>query len=210
MGERYLPKFDNLTDIAKNLGFANCHLKLASFRWLKKVCCSREYKKYSRSAKEEYDSYDRCEKEMIAAFAEEPIKEKVSKDGRGNNGPLIKRIFSHPEAAAGIFHVPEDLLEDLLIIFGTLDCGHFVDVQKFKSNCETWLDRFHESDIAYCWLNPTLHFVLHHGWKVSIFISRSLIEAIFLSQFKQRYFSPQIPIESTPQKSSAFSLSIPI
>ena len=182
MAQRYHEKFDTLIEEAKNLGFANCHLKLAAFRWLKKVCCSREYKKYSRSTKEEYASYDRCEKEMIEAFAQEPIKEMVSKDGRGNNGPLIKRIFSHPDAAASIFHCPEDLLEDLLVIFQTLDCGSFVDNLEFKKFCDNWLDRFHSSEIEYCWLNPTLHFVLHHGWKVSIyFISRSLIEANFLS-----------------------------
>ena len=170
MGERYLPKFANLSEEAKNLGFANCHLKLATFRWLKKVCCTREYKKYSRSTPEEYASYDRCEAEMIKAFAEEPIKEKVSKDGRGNNGPLVKRIFSHTQAAASIFHCPEDLLEDLLLIFQMLDCGHILDVKGFKAYCDDWLDRFHDSEIKFCWLPPTLHFVLHHGWQVSNFI----------------------------------------
>ena len=168
MGERYLEKFANLSEEAKHLGFANCHMKLANFRWLKKVCCSREYKKYSRTDKEDYESYDRCEREMVAAFAEEPFKETICKDGRGNNGPLVKRIFAKPEAAASIFHCPVDLLEDLLLIFQVLDCGEIVDPQAFKSMCDNWLDSFHESDIAFCWLPPTLHFVLHHGWQVRI------------------------------------------
>ena len=170
MGERYLKKFDNLSEKAKRLGFANCHMKLATFRWLKKVCCSREYKKYSRSEKEEYASYDKCEREMIAAFREAPFKETVSKDGRANSGPLVKRIFANPEAAASIFHCPVDLLENLLLIFQVLDCGGIVDSKAFKKLCDEWLDDFHASSIAFCWLPPTLHFVLHHGWQVRIWL----------------------------------------
>ena len=170
MGQRYHKKFDNLSEEAKHLGFANCHMKLATFRWLKKVCCSREYKKYSRTDKEDYESYDRCEREMVAAFAAEPFKETVCKDGRGNNGPLVKRIFANTEAAASVFHCPVDLLEDLLLIFQVLDCGGIVDSKAFKKLCDAWLDNFHGSNIAYCWLPPTLHFVLHHGWQVRIWL----------------------------------------
>ena len=166
MGERTHEKFDDLTEEAEALGFANCHLKMATWRWLKKICCARCYQKYSRTTKEDYASYDQNEKEMLDALKEEPFKLKISTDGRTITGPIAKSAFEHPEALATIFHCPLDLLEDLLILIQTLDCGDMVDWEKFKASCDNWLDRFHQSPIAWCWLPPTLHFMLHHGWQV--------------------------------------------
>ena len=170
MGERTHEKFDDLTEEAEELGFANCHLKLATWRWLKKICCARDYKGYSRTTPEEFASYDRNEREMLDALKEEPFKLKVSKDARTMSGNKTRSAFEHPEALAAIFHCPLDLLEDLLILIQTLDCGLMVDPEAFKSACNKWLDKFHGSPVAWCWLCPTLHFMLHHGWEVRISI----------------------------------------
>ena len=104
---------------------------------------------------------------MIEAFKEEPFKLDISEDGRATEGNQVRRTFDHPEAAALIFFCPVDLLDDLLAIIGALGSGLIVDWEKFKACCDNWLDRFHASEIAWCWLPPTLHFLLHHGWKVN-------------------------------------------
>ena len=91
---------------------------------------------------------------------------KISTDERANTGPTIKKLFGRPEALSAIMFCPEDLLEDLLIMFQVLDSGLIVDVDKFKAFTENWLDRFHASEMEWNWLCPTLHFLLHHGWKV--------------------------------------------
>ena len=51
-------------------------------------------------------------------------------------------------------------------MFEALDCLLMIDWRKFKAFTESWLKRFHESKFSWNWLNPTLHFLLHHGWEV--------------------------------------------
>ena len=188
LAHEYLPKFDNLKEEAKTLCFANIHLKLAAFRWLKKVCCARRYKKYQRDTDEDWASYYECEYQMIQEFKEK-LGLEVSKDERNNDGPLVKEMFKHPDVIAEIFHAPKDVVQDLLLMFGMLDSGLILCPEKFRKYCKNWLHRFHRSPIAWCTLAPTLHFALHHGSEVkkcynfmilTVILSPNLIKKLLL------------------------------
>ena len=99
----------------------------------------------------------------------EKLRLKVShfvNGGTSNTGNLVRDAFAKPEILAEILHVPLDLILDLKAIFELLDSGHLVDVEKFKEFTKKWLEKFHGSSISWCWLSPTMHFLMHHGWEV--------------------------------------------
>lgn len=171
LAKEWHPKFANLKPEARSLALANCHLKICCFKWLVKGCCARDYKSYSKVTLEEKASYELNYEQMIEDFKEQhPLKPKIKTTMLGNTGPIVKDVFKYPSVVADIMYCPADLVEDLVVIFQTLDCGLPVDSQKFKAFTRDWLRRFHQSDIAWNWLSPTMHFIMHHGWEVLEFL----------------------------------------
>ena len=99
----------------------------------------------------------------------EKLRLKVShfvNGGTTNTGNLVKEAFSKPEILSEIMHIPLDLVLDLRPILEVIDCPFIVDAEQFRINTQNWLQKFHASSYSWNWLNPTLHFLMHHGWEV--------------------------------------------
>ena len=96
--------------------------------------------------------------------------------GTTNVGPLVKEAFKSPETLAEIVNCPLNLIKGLKTIFEILDCGFLVDAFEFRVRTQNWLDEFHKSDWSWNQLNPTLHFIMYHGYEVNTIYIVFLIE----------------------------------
>ena len=85
-------------------------------------------------------------------------------------GNLCRRVFSNEEIFSEITGVPLDLVQDFNYALAAINGEFFVDPDEFEIFCNSWLDRFHASDISWNQLSPTIHDLFHHGPQIIRFL----------------------------------------
>ena len=44
-----------------------------------------------------------------------------------------------------------------------LSSGHDIDPDKFKELADSWVDRFHQTNMSWNWFSPYMHMLMVHG-----------------------------------------------
>jgi len=47
-----------------------------------------------------------------------------------------------------------------------MSSGHALDPDKFKEKAESWMDRFHNTDLTWNWFSPYVHMLMVHGHEI--------------------------------------------
>ena len=80
------------------------------------------------------------------------------------SGGLVSEVFARPKELAEVLEIyPFEWLEDLRIIFETMNIGYCLNHQKVSSKLWSWIERFHSSSIGQ-WHRPSVyvHLLFHH------------------------------------------------
>ena len=84
--------------------------------------------------------------------------------GAGNTttGNVARKAFDHSDITSQILGVPEQLVENLGTIWGTLACGFEIDLDKFEEFCKETKLIFFDA-VPWYSIPPTLHKIFEHG-----------------------------------------------
>ena len=71
--------------------------------------------------------------------------------------------FKNPEAFSEIISLSVDMIIDLRKMIDAMSSGHRLDADKFQTLADSFMDRFHETDMDWNWFSPYMHMLLVHG-----------------------------------------------
>ena len=77
-----------------------------------------------------------------------------SGSGTTNSGNTSRLALAQPEKLAEIVMLPVDLVQDMATMLDALNCGYELSPEKWQEMADSWLDRFHESDMSWNILSP--------------------------------------------------------
>ena len=78
-------------------------------------------------------------------------------------GRTARVAYKNPKNFAEIVGLPVDLIEDMAIMIDALSSGYNLNADAFQNLAESWMDRFHETDMVWNWFSPYVHLLLVHG-----------------------------------------------
>ena len=153
--------FDNNEPHRLMFGISPLHCEGRIFGWLLKGTTYRDFESWQCRGDDNKDL--RCLREMEL---EEDFKEKFGfvVDWTSLSGGLVRAIFANPQKLAEVLIIyPVEWLEELRILFETMNCRYSLCPQKVGAKLWNWIKRFHDSEVGK-WHRPNVyvHLFFHH------------------------------------------------
>ena len=82
--------------------------------------------------------------------------------GSTTTGNVARKAFDHPQITSQILGVPQKLVENLAMLWGTMASGFEIDHEKFENLCKETKKIYFDS-VAWYSIPPTLHKIFEHG-----------------------------------------------
>ena len=78
-------------------------------------------------------------------------------------GRTSRVAFKNADRFGNIVALPEELIVDLRRMIDALSSGHDIDPDKFQELADSWVERFHETNMDWNWFSPYMHMLMIHG-----------------------------------------------
>lgn len=158
----FVPKEGSL-----QFGASILHFGLRTFEALCNIGYRQDVKKSRvQLTSAEKETMANREKEVKAQFRTRLglIVDQRRDGGAGNTttGNVARKAFDHSDITSQILGVPEQLVENLGTIWGTLACGFEIDLDKFEEFCKETKLIFFDA-VPWYSIPPTLHKIFEHG-----------------------------------------------
>ena len=156
------PQFHRLRPAVRKFAIQQLHGRMRGSDWFMKTYLYWHVQGYACAGKENKAILKDREIALRALFKEK-LNMKVNqpiagKRGNTNTGNVCERMMAQEEAFSEVTGVPLDLVRDFNTLMMSLCQSHYVDADKFEALCQSWLNRFHRSEIRWNQLSPTMHF----------------------------------------------------
>lgn len=81
-------------------------------------------------------------------------------------GRTSRVAFKNADRFGNIVALPEELIVDLRKMIDALSSGHDIDPDKFQNLADSWVDRFHQTNMQWNWFSPYMHMLMVHGSEI--------------------------------------------